>query len=81
MAAIALAGAWFFRRGVQPEWLSRWLPFTIAAAGVAWWIWFAPGAVGLAIAAFGAWLALAPRKDAWSVESRPGFSSAASWKG
>jgi hypothetical protein len=78
---VALSGAWFFRRGVQAEWLLRWLPLLLTASGVAWWLWLAPSVLGLAIAGAGAWLALGPRSVVWSEASRSGFSSSASWKG
>jgi hypothetical protein len=50
--------AWTFRRANEAEWLARFSPLVLAVAGVAWWIWLAPGELGWLLAAAGIWLSL-----------------------
>jgi hypothetical protein len=60
-ALVALcAGAWLFSCAVNAESMARWFPLFCSVAGLAWWIWLLPGAVGLAMVAVGAWLTFRP---------------------
>jgi hypothetical protein len=69
LAVLAACGlAWGLRRSHESEWLARFTPLTLAAGGIAWWIWLQPGLIGLAIAATGVWLSLGrPNRRAYSL--------------
>jgi hypothetical protein len=54
----ACAAAWGFRRAHEAEWLARFGPLVLAAAGMAWWVWLTPSLIGLVVVAAGIWLSL-----------------------